>query len=482
MRFELAGQVGRSVFYAVGSFLLLSGLAGCSGGTVPPLSPPATGMGLSASANPVVVGVPLTLTATVTPSGAQGGFDFSDSSGKIGSVLLATGSGSVTTTPTQVGTLPYSATFDEVAGGPQLSASVNVAVGTAPSASTCGLGTAGLTVLGATATQTGVNDSVSGDNQSGVCAQGAGSNVILNNETINKSGNALSMFDPSGINSAVLAYGVSDTATANALITVNGGTMATSGTGAYAAFATGAGSGVTLSGTTVNAGFNAVGASMAGQVVLTHATVNSSGYPLAAINGSGSVTITDSTLTGPAGENGGVTGALQLLSNLVPGAATTAGKISITGGNLIWTAGPLIAITGSESAVISLKNVAITQGQDFLFSEGGTGAITVLADGVNLSGTSQYQNAAVPVSLSLTNGSTFKGQMSGAALTLDATSSWTLTGSDSLGALSDAAGVSGTTLTNVVGNGNNATYDSAKSPLMGGKTYSLVGGGSLTPQ
>ena len=383
-------------------------------------------------------------------------------------------------TPTQVGTIPYAVNFDEVGGTARLTAGVNVAVGTAASASTCGLGTSALTVRGPTLTQTGVNDSASGDNQSAVCAQGAGTNVLLTNETVNKTGNALSPFDPSGINSAVLAYGASDTATANAVITLNGGTITASGVGAYAAFATGAGSSVQLSGTAVTAGFNAVGASMAGQVTLTNATVTSTGNPLVAINGSGNVTVTNSTLTAPNGQGGN--GAIAVFSNVVPGASTAAGKVSITGGSLNRTGGPLISVSGNESATISLSHVAVTLGEQFIQSGGGTGTITVLADGVALGGSSQYGSAAPSATLSLMNSSTFKGLVGGASLTLDASSSWTLTAGDSVGALSDAAGISGTSLTNVVGNGNNATFDSANSPLMGGKTYLLVGGGTLSPR
>jgi hypothetical protein len=76
------------------------------------------------------------------------------------------------------------------------------------------------------------------------------------------------------------------------------------------------------------------------------------------------------------------------------------------------------------------------------------------------------------------------GTINSAALTLDATSVWNVTGTSCLTSLSDTNGISGTAVTNIQGNGHTVYYDAtlAASSSLGGKTYSLAGGGTLTPK
>lgn len=59
-----------------------------------------------------------------------------------------------------------------------------------------------------------------------------------------------------------------------------------------------------------------------------------------------------------------------------------------------------------------------------------------------------------------------------------------MAGDSSLTTLSDAAGISGSTITNIVGNGHTVTYQSSLSgnSSLGGKTYTLSGGGQLVPR
>ncbi|NTU84888.1 MAG: hypothetical protein HGA45_36910 [Chloroflexales bacterium] len=91
------------------------------------------------------------------------------------------------------------------------------------------------------------------------------------------------------------------------------------------------------------------------------------------------------------------------------------------------------------------------------------------------------------VALPLQNGSSLSGAIhtddtvKAASLTLDASSSWTVTADSHLSSLSDADGIAGTTITNIIGNGRTVYYDSAANPDLGGKTYSLASGGTLTP-
>jgi hypothetical protein len=85
------------------------------------------------------------------------------------------------------------------------------------------------------------------------------------------------------------------------------------------------------------------------------------------------------------------------------------------------------------------------------------------------------------------NGSTLEGSVNSEhtaksiSLTLDASSRWIVTADSYVTSLSDTAGISVATMSNVDGNGHTVYYDSASSPALGEKTYMLNGGGTLTP-
>jgi hypothetical protein len=66
-------------------------------------------------------------------------------------------------------------------------------------------------------------------------------------------------------------------------------------------------------------------------------------------------------------------------------------------------------------------------------------------------------------------------------LSLDTTSTWIVTGDCQLTTLQDAAGISGTSITNIIGNGHTVTYDRSQNPSLAGKTYTLANGVSLKP-
>jgi hypothetical protein len=90
----------------------------------------------------------------------------------------------------------------------------------------------------------------------------------------------------------------------------------------------------------------------------------------------------------------------------------------------------------------------------------------------------------------LQNGSSLTGAINSAntagaaVLTLDATSRWTVTADSYLAGLSDAGGISADTITNIYGNGHHIYYDAslAVNSSLGGKTYTLNGGGYLSPK
>jgi hypothetical protein len=90
------------------------------------------------------------------------------------------------------------------------------------------------------------------------------------------------------------------------------------------------------------------------------------------------------------------------------------------------------------------------------------------------------------VSLNLSSGSTLTGAINQPrtarfiSLTMDASSSWTMTGNSYVNRLIGIT-TSGNTVQGIFGNGFTLYYDPIQSPSLGGNTYSLAGGGSLTP-
>ena len=108
------------------------------------------------------------------------------------------------------------------------------------------------------------------------------------------------------------------------------------------------------------------------------------------------------------------------------------------------------------------------------------------ASGETLTG-SVIVDSISTVSITLSDSSTLSGAINNAktaesvSLTLDSSSTWTVTGTSYLTVLSDSAGVSGTSVTNIVGNGNIVYYKSSSNSWLSGATYSLSGGGYLEP-
>ena len=105
-----------------------------------------------------------------------------------------------------------------------------------------------------------------------------------------------------------------------------------------------------------------------------------------------------------------------------------------------------------------------------------------LADGETLIG-NVVTDATSTAATTLSGGSTLTGTIDKSALTLDSSSTWKVTGNSVLTTVSDTGGIAGGSITNIVGNGHTVTYDPslAANSALGGKTYSLAGGGELVP-
>jgi hypothetical protein len=155
----------------------------------------------------------------------------------------------------------------------------------------------------------------------------------------------------------------------------------------------------------------------------------------------------------------------------------------MTGGSLANTAatGPLFYVNNS-TGVITLKGVKVTVASGTLVDASANSRWG--KSGLNGDMTADEIST---ITATLQNSSALTGTINAAKmakainLTLDASSTWSVTADSTLTCLSDADGISGTTITNITGNGHTVTYDASACSALGGKTYTLNGGGELKP-
>jgi hypothetical protein len=340
-----------------------------------------------------------------------------------------------------------------------------------------GLNAAVLVKAGGTARLNGATVTAKASGANGVFATGAGAKVLLVGGKITAVGKG--------------AHGID--ATLGGKITAKNVRIVTTGVNS-AALATDRGSGtiVVKGGTMRTSGADSPGIYSTGVFTITGATISSTGAEAAVIEGSNSITLTDTDLsTSMAGKWG-----VMIYQSMSGDAAGAQGTFTVGGGSLTSSAsdGPLFYVTNS-AGVIKLEGVDVTAASGTLVdaaagrwgasgSNGGTAQLTAVAQA--LTG-DLVADKLSSVSLSLTDGSTLTGAVDAddsagsATLSLDATSTWSVTSDSHLTGLSDAAGISGTTIANITGNGHTVTYDPATCPSLGGKTYTLQGGGTLKP-
>lgn len=406
----------------------------------------------------------------------------------------------------------------------------------APPASSAAVTTTSAAYMQSGGTETKANQTYTATetDQSGVWVANGG-NLTLTNSTITTSGNTSSDDSSSfyGLNAAVLAA-------SGSTIHLSDSTVTTSGTGANGVFATGSGSVATVSNVTIKAtadgghgvmatnggsltltnvnmdtagahgaaiatdrgggtisatggtittsGQDSPGLYSTGVIVVTGATIHAIGSEAAVIEGANSIDVTNTTLSGA--KKWGV----MIYQSMSGDAEGTRGVFTMTGGSLSAAVGPLFHVTNS-TGVITLKGVQRTVTSGTLLdasagtwgnsgSNGGTAILT--ADAQTLTG-NLVADSLSSIAVTLQNGSLLQGAINsdntaqGASLTLDASSTWNVTADSHLTCLDDAGGISGTAISNIIGNGHTVTYDKSACSTLGGKTYTLSGGGVLKP-
>lgn len=151
-------------------------------------------------------------------------------------------------------------------------------------------------------------------------------------------------------------------------------------------------------------------------------------------------------------------------------AATGTGNFTMNRGTYTATAGPAFYVTNTNSN-INLTGVNVTSASGIL----------IRAAGGSQWGMNETNGGLVNFTA---DNETLNGAITSAALTLDATSTWSVTGNSTLTSLTDPSGISGSTITNIIGNGYTVSYDRdlTQNSNLRGRTYTLTNRGTLTPQ
>jgi hypothetical protein len=396
---------------------------------------------------------------------------------------------------------------------------------------------AAYTVDGTTESQIGQTYSASNTDQSAIYVLNAG-NLTLKNATVTTSGSSSSSDSSSfyGLNAGVLA-------TTGSKIDISDSTVTTTGNGANGIFATGNGSAATISnvkidctgqyahavmatlggaltltnvnmttagassgaiatdrgsgtiqvtgGTVLTTGSNSPGIYSTGAITVSDATILATGSEAAVIEGANSITLTNTALASSKEDKWGI----MIYQSMSGDAEGTKGIFTMTGGSLGYSSksGPLFYVTNS-TGTITLKSVNIELNSGTLIeasagnwgkSGSNGGAVIFTADGQTLTGDMIADNIS-SLTATLQNGSSLTGAINSertaevANLTLDGTSIWTVTADSYLTTL-NTAGISGTSITNIIGNGHTVYYDANANSSLGGQTYILSGGGYLKP-
>jgi hypothetical protein len=211
----------------------------------------------------------------------------------------------------------------------------------------------------------------------------------------------------------------------------------------------------------------------------------------AVIDGGGSITLTKTSLSSSM-KNWGV----LIYQSISGNAQDTRGVFSMTGGSLSYGANsaPLFYVTNS-TAVITLKETIISSASRILLQAGaGTwgsrgsngGNVIFTADSQDLKGDLAADNLS-SITLTLRNNSTLTGAINGdhtaksTLLSMDATTTWDLTGDSYLTCLTDPGEIYDTAVANITGHGYSVYYEASACPNLRGRTYPLLAGGFLQP-
>ena len=334
-----------------------------------------------------------------------------------------------------------------------------------------GLNAGVLAENGAKLTITGGSVSTTGTGANGVFAYGSGSTVTLRGVKITAT---------AGGGHGVMASG-------GGTMKVTGLTVSTKGASS-AAIATDRGGGTitVIGGRFQTAGFKSPGIYSTGTITVTDARMTATGAEAAVVEGDNSITVTRTTLIAArAGAHG-----VMLYNSMSGDASAGTGRYTMVSGSLTAAAGPAFYVTNTRAIITLSGHAAVHAASGVLVradnagtGSGNTGAgrATVRLRNESLTG-DLVSGGTGSITAALERHTTLTGTINSAALTIDSTSVWKVTGTSKLTTLVGAK-ISGGTVTNIIGNGHTVTYDAGLSANAGlhHKTYVLAGGGHLMP-
>jgi len=178
-----------------------------------------------------------------------------------------------------------------------------------------------------------------------------------------------------------------------------------------------------------------------GNFTVAGLTCTATGSESAVIEGANSITPTNSSLTSSMDNKWGV----MIYLSMSGDAVGNEGKFTMTGGKVIFTADGQTLSGDFVVDKISLLAQTLQNGSS-------------LAGAVNSANTTKLVN-----------------------LTLDPSGSWTVTADSYLTCLTDASGISGTSVSNIIGNEHTVYHNASGCTALNGQTYTLNGSGYLRP-
>jgi hypothetical protein len=359
-----------------------------------------------------------------------------------------------------------------------------------------------------------------------------GGNLVLSNVTVTTTGNTSSQENSSffGQNAGVLV-------TKNSRVAIFGGSISTTGGGANGLFAYGAGAFASMNGGSIIAtgeGGHGVMASGGGSLAITNVdmiTERIHGGVVATDRGGGTIWVSGGKITSHGKDSPGIystgdiraenatfiatgsegaviegrnaialkncemSGALKcgvmIYQSFSGDAEGQEGTFSMEGGSLSAAEGPLFFVNNTRG-IIRLHDVKLSAASGVLVNAAASrwgrsgsngGHVELTGDNQKLAGDITVDKISSAM-VTLKDHSTLTGAVHNAALALDATSEWKVTADSALSSLTDKDCVSGDTITNIRGNGHTVRYkaDLASNQWLGGKTWKLAEGGTLSPE
>jgi hypothetical protein len=313
------------------------------------------------------------------------------------------------------------------------------------SSSFYGLNACVLATGGATITLSNDSISTSGISGNGVYSYGS-STVTLSTDTINCTGSGGHGIYAAGggVLKATDVIAATTGSSASVIATDRGGGTITVSGGSY-----------------TSGGSNSADVYSTGTITVTGATLTATGAEAVVVEGANNATLTNCTTKVTYDKWGAL-----VYQSTSGDASGTVGTLTITGGSYTYTgtSGGLFYNT-NDSAYIYLNDVTIANSCDTLLRsmEGGWGQSSTASSGGNTRLTCDdqtisgliYIDGSSEATLKLTDGSAFSGSINPgdvakvAAVVIDASSTWTLTGNTYLTSLTDAT----TSYSNITANG-----------------------------